>query len=194
MNKHNAYPVKTTLNLMIRERREENLRLLIIGGLAGVILIALFCRYAVIGRLSEAARAEEAARQAEETLRQAKAELNAYDEVEAQYSRYFSDALFSDQIPQECMDVLRLMEENLMGKASITSYRFSGNTLLLQMDVSRLSVTSELLAALYQEPMVENVSISTATDAGGYSITGGDRTDTGVSTVIMTIVLREVEE
>lgn len=194
MRKHNAYPTKTTLNLMIRERREGDLRVLIPCVLAGVILVALFCRYAVIGRLTEAYRAEEAARQAEESLRLANRELTEYDEVEAQYSRYFSDALFSDSIPVECMDVLAMMEENLMGKASVVSYSFAGDTLLLQLDVPQLGVTSELIEALYQTPMVESVRISTATDSLYTSLTPEGQEETWESTVMMTIVLQEVEE
>lgn len=73
--------------------------------------------------------AEQSAERAESALAQAQAELKEYDEVEAEYNRYFSDALFSGDIPQECMDVLEMMEKELMDKARVTSYSFSGNTL-----------------------------------------------------------------
>lgn len=194
MRKHNAYPTKTSLNLMIRERREGSLRLLILLALVGAILVAIFCRYAVIGQLLRASRAEAAADQAEQQLLQAQTELEAYDEVEAEYSRYFSDALFTDDIPVEYMEALDLMEEELMGKATVSSYNFAGNALMLQLNVSRLSVTSELIEALYRAPMVDSVSISTATDALRTSITGEPQVQTGESVVIMTIILQEVEE
>jgi len=194
MTKHNAYPTKTTLNLMIRERREGDLRVLIPCALAGVILVGLFCRFAVVERLAEASRAEQAAMQAELVLAQAQAELESYDEVEAEYNRYFSDALFSKEIPQECMDVLSMMEKVLMGKAQVSSYSFSGNTLLLQLNLSRFGVTSELIEELYHVPMVDYVSISTATDNLHTSITGEEPEESGEAIVIMTITLREVEE
>lgn len=194
MQRHNAYPTKTTLNLMIRERQGGDPRVLIPAALVGAVLVGLFCRYAVIGRLNQAAQAEQAALQAEQALAQAQQELSVYDEVEAQYNRYFSDALFSEDIPQECMDVLDMMEKKLMGKASVTSYSFAGNTLLLQLNMSRFGVTSELIETLYHVPMVEYVSISTATDNLHTSITEEEAEETGESVVIMTIVLREVEE
>jgi len=195
MSKHNAYPTKTTLNLMIRERQGWDPRVLIPLALVGAVLVTLFCRYAVIERLAEASRAEQAAIAVEQELRSAQNELTAYDEVEAQYSRYFSDALFSKDIPQECMDVLAVMEDNLMDKAWINAYSFSGNTLQLQLEVEQLSVTAQLIEALYQVPMVDNVTIATATDTlYNTSITDLERETSGRSTVIMTITLREVEQ
>ncbi len=194
MTKHNAYPSKTTLNLMIRERRQGDWRVLLPCVLVGVILVGLFCRYAVVERLLQADRAERAAVEAEQALAEAQQELSIYDEVEAEYNRYFSDALFSKDIPQECADVLDMMERELMGKAQVVAYSFSGNRLQLQLNMSRFGVASELIEALYQVPMVDNVSISTATDNLHYSLTEPDVEETGESIVIMTITLREVEE
>lgn len=187
MTKHNAYPTKTTLNLMIRERRIGDLRILIPCAVLGAILLGLFCHFAVIERLAGAYKAEQAADRAEQALAAAEEELKNYDEVEAEYHRYFSDALFSKDIPQECMDVLNMMEKELMGKAQVASCSFSGNTLQLRLKMRQFGVTSELLDALYKVPMVESVSISTATDDQQVSASGQ-------SVVIMTITLREVEK
>lgn len=192
MAEHNAYPTKTTLNLMIRERRVGDLRIILPCALVGLLLVGLFCHFAVVERLTKAYAAEQSAERAESALAQAQAELKEYDEVEAEYNRYFSDALFSGDIPQECMDVLEMMEKELMDKARVTSYSFSGNTLQLQLKMTRFGVASELLEALYQVPMVEYVSISNATD-DLRTLTEGER-ESGESTVIMTITLREVEE
>lgn len=194
MTKHNVYPTKTTLNLMIRERKQGDLRILIPCALVGLILVGLFCRYAVVGRLASAYRAEQSALQAEQELAQAQTALERYDQVEAEYSRYFSDALFSKDIPQECMDVLAMMEQVVMGKAQVTSYSFSGNTLLLQLKMSRIGVTSELLESLSNVPMVDYVSISNAAEETITSLTGEEEKKTGESVVIMTVTLREVEE
>ncbi len=189
MTKYNAYPSKTTLNLMIRESRIGNLRVLIPCAVVGAILLGLFCHYAVVERLTEAYRAEQAADQAEQALAAAQEELLGYDAVEAEYNRYFSDALFSEDIPQECMDVLAVMENELMSRAEVTSCSFSKNTLQLRLKMRQFGVTSELLDALYKVPMVDHVSIATATDDLHASDAGQ-----GQSVVLMTITLREVEE
>lgn len=191
MKKRSAYPTKTTLNLMIRERKEGDLRILIPCGLVGLVLVGLFCHFAVVERLTKAYRAEQSALLAEQNLAEAQAALEPYDAVEAEYSRYFSDVLFTKDIPQECMDVLDMMEEQIMGRAQVLAYSFSGNSLLLQLKMSRFGVTSELLEALYQVPMVEQVSISTATDDLRNSLSGQE---SGESVVMMTITLREVEQ
>ena len=78
-----------------------------------------------------------------------------------------------------------------MGRAQVLAYSFSGNSLLLQLKMSRFGVTSELLEALYQVPMVEQVSISTATDDLRNSLSGQE---SGESVVMMTITLQEVEQ
>lgn len=195
MTKHNAYPTKTTLNLMIRERRQGDMRVMIPCALVGLLLVGLFCRYAVVGRLAKAYWAEQSAIQAEQSLAMAQAELETYDEVEAEYNRYFSDALFSKDIPQECMDVLAMVEREIMGKAQVTAFTFSGDTLQLRLKMSRLGVTAELLKTLQQVPMVHYAFVDNATDDLYTSITEvGDDGDTGESIVIMTIVLQEVEE
>lgn len=194
MTKHNAYPTKTTLNLMIRENRQGDMRILIPCAVIGLILVGLFCRYAVVGRLAQAYEAEQSAVRVEQDLAQVQEELEVYDEVEAQYNRYFSDALFSKDIPQECMDVLAMMEQELMDKAQVSSYSFSGNTLRLQLQMSRFGVTSELLDALSNVPMVDHVNISTATDDLRNPINNESEVESGRSVVIMTITLREVEE
>ncbi len=194
MTKHNAYPTKTTLNLMIRERQQGDLRVLIPCAVVGLILVGLFCQFAVVGRLTKAYQAEQAALRAEQALAQAEEELKTYDEVEAEYHRYFSDALFSKDIPQECMDVLAMMEQEFMGKAQVSSFSFSGNKLQLQLKMSRFGVTSELLKSLYQVPMVAYVQILTATDDLHTSITGDDGPESGESMVNLIITLQEVEE
>lgn len=195
MSKHNAFPTKKTLNLMIRERQGMDPRILVPALIVGVIVLGLFCKFGVIDRLTAASRAEYAAQKAEQELAAAQQELADYNEVEAQYSRYFSDALDSKDMPQPCKDVLAMMETHLMNKAMVTSLRFSGNTLTLQLNVSKLGVTSELIEALWNVPMVAYVSISTATDVG-QDLSGShpQPDDTGVSTVIMTITLQEVEK
>ncbi len=191
MTKHNAYPTKTTLNLMIREHRQGDVRVFIPCMVLCLIAVGLFCRYAVIGRLARAYAAEQEALRAEQALAQAQEQLQEYDAVEAEYHRYFSDALFTGDIPQECMDVLAMMERQLMGKAQVSSLGFSGNTLQLQLKMSRFGVTSELLEALYNVPMVEQVSISNASDD---LHAADDGAGSGESVVVMTITLREVEQ
>lgn len=193
MGKHNTFPTKKTMNLMIRERQGLDPRILVPALVVGVIVLGLFCKFGVIDRLTAASRAEYAAQKAEQDLAAAKLELADYNEVEAQYSRYFSDALDSKDMPQPCKDVLTMMESHIMDKAVVTSLRFSKNTLTLQLHVTGLGVTSELIEALWNAPMVAYVNIATATDDGLPS--GNPQPDdTGVSTVIMTITLQEEEK
>lgn len=197
MKKSNAYPTKKTLNLMIREKGNSDLRILIPAVIVACVFLVLFCKFAVIDRLAEANRAEQAAEAAEAQLAAVVRELEDYDAVEAEYTRYFSDALRAADMPQECMDVLGVMERSVMRWAEVESFAFSGNTLLLELNVSRLGITSQILNTLYQVPMVEYVSISTATDTSWlHTITPQieDEDEGTISTVILTITLREVAE
>lgn len=203
MKKRNQFPTKTTLNLMKSDKQQIKLTTVVPLVILGTLLIGLFAQYGVINRLAEANAAEQAADEAERSLAAAQAELTVYDEVEAEYSRYFSDALFSSDMPQEVLDVMDMLETYLMDKASVSSISLSGRTVLLQLRVEELSITSDIIQSLTTVPMVDYVSVSTATDTGnrGYDITAAARgedptteTITTASTVIMTITLREVSE
>lgn len=207
MKKRNEFPTKTTLNLMQTDKQQIKLSVAIPAVILLLLAVALFSKVAVINRLAAANAAEQAAVEAERRLAAAQEELASYDEVEAEYSRYFSNALNYTDMPQEILDVLAMLEKNLMDKASVSSMSVSGSTVLLQLRVEELSVTSDIIQALYTVPMVDYVSISTATDAGNTTATAAPEAEDGedgeeateetivtTSTVIMTITLREVEE
>ena len=201
MKRKNQYPSKKSLNLMIRERSGPPFYIAAPLVLLVLLAAALFCQFGVVARLNRVAQAEAAAAQAEEKLARVQEELADYEETEVTYARYFSAGLRSDDMPQECMDVLDMLESVLMPQCSITNLSFSRNVVSLRLDVSTLGDLSHILEALYAVPMIDQVNISTAAGTGSrvdpdplLPAENEGEIGTGVSTILMTITLREVEK
>lgn len=165
--KAKKYPDKTTVNLVVRERTPRQIsRAVCLFAILG-ILVALFCKFAVIDRLAAAARAEAAAVRAEETLARVQAANVDFDQVQMEYQRYFSKELSAEQAAAaDCMDVLGLVEGKLMTSARVVSASFAGNMLSVQLSGVDLSRVSVILADLSMSPLVDGVEIYTA-DADG---------------------------
>lgn len=185
------YPTKTTVNLVIRERSKHSFSRIIPILAAVVLVVGLFCKFAVLDRFSAASRAEQEAAAAEGHLADLQASNAEYETVRVEYARYFSDELTGD-IPAvaDYMEVLQLIESKLMRNAGVSSATFSGNTLSVQLTDITLSRASEILADLHSSKLVESVQIYTAdTD---------EKTSDQRATVAMTITLaaqgEEVED
>lgn len=172
---------------MMHDREPINWRILIPAVAIFLVALALFTKFAVVDRLSGAMQLEEEARECEETLADIQTRLENYDQVEAEYNRYFSRTLTADDMPLECMDILELVEEHLMSEGKVSSFQFAGNTLSLQITVDRLDDTSKIIAELSKEPSVASVNLYTADN-------GTENETSGKATVMMTITLQEVTE
>ena len=182
MLKQKQYPSKTTVNLIVRERTAHQVSRAACGIVILAVLVALFCKFAVIDRISAAARAEAAAAAAEQELAEYQRSNERFDEVRLEYERYFSsDLTGSGAGASDCMQVLGLMEEKLMPSAQVVSASFEKYLLTVQLAGIDLSQVSGILADLTESPLVESVEISNAD-------TGEDARDAR-ATVSMTIHL-----
>lgn len=172
---------------MMHDREPVNWKVLIPTAVVFLLALTLFTKFAVVDRLSGATRMEQEAQECEKTLEGVQQRLESYDQVEAEYNRYFSDALTADDMPLECMDILKLLEEHLMSEGKVSSFQFAGSTLSLQITVDRLDDTSKIIAELSREPSVASVDLYTADN-------GTEMETSGKASVMMTITLQEVTE
>lgn len=120
-SKPNAAPSRMSINMMVRERQSVRPAILIPAVLATVLLAGIFSKFAVSDRLLRAYQAEKAAEEAEQHLARMEQALMEYEEVSTEYARYFSDALKSSDMPQDCMEILSLVERKLMTETRLAS-------------------------------------------------------------------------
>lgn len=187
-------PGKQNINLMMRDKEGVKLQVLIPAVLVGVLLIGLFCKFAVIDRIFSAYRAESEAASLELQVAAADEALKNYDEVEEEYARYFSGALTDTDMPRSGEEIMSLIERRLLNSATVSSLSFSGSTVSLQLSVARLDNVSGIIEALNAEPAVDSVAIYTAanTDGSLQSQAEGAAADKE-ATIIMTITLKGVD-
>lgn len=158
-----AIPSKKTLNLMIIESSAVKFRRVLPVVLVGVAVIALFAKFGVADRLAAADRLEMEAAAAEEQMMALEVELEDYDAVALEYSRYFSEGLGlgTDMIPLDCMEVLKIVDSYVMNDLAVSSIHFEGDYVSLLFTGDELKRAAELMARLDALPQVAEATLYT---------------------------------
>lgn len=169
-NKKNVYPSKTTLNLVIKDRPPYYARAILLGILIGIIVIGAFAKFAVIDRISAANNLAREAETEQARYEQLVSDNAIFAEVRAEYEKYFTKvgdgASYADS-----MEALALIEKDLMTVGQLQSATLSKNELSVVLTGIDLEQTSSIVKALYSNPIVAAVSVSSAdtTVEGTYS-------------------------
>lgn len=176
--KAKSVPVKTTLNLVIKEKTEFRPARLIPALLLVFLLAALFAKFAVLDRFAALEEAEREFSQDRAYLQELVNSYADYDEVQAEYNRY-TYADFDRSIPDR-QDVLKLLERRVFPVSGMRQMSISGKSVSLTLTGMTLEEISTLVNKLEAEPLVERITVSTA----GYS-----GRDNDVPTASMVILL-----
>ncbi len=154
--KATKFPSKTTLNLVIKEHGANYVRNTAISLILGFLLIVAFAKFGVADRISLANAAAKEAARARTEYNDLVAANAGFDQVQAEYSRYFSG--LTDVYYVNCIDALNLVEENLMPNATVKSVALSNNTLSLILIGIDLDNASNIVKVLKGNEMISTVS------------------------------------
>lgn len=174
-----VYPSKRHINLVECSRQETHVARNTV--LLVVILVAavLFGKFAVADVLSAAssATARVNAVQAEAA---ALAQQNAdYAELQEKYEEYAVNSLSDEEMSLvDRGQILALLQRTVANSADLQSVSIQENTVQLQFANGSLEDVSNIVASLESEPLVQNVSVSTAQT---------NRDDAVVSSVTITL-------
>ena len=174
-----AMPTKTTLNLVIKEKKSLQMAKVIPALLIVVVLAAVFGKFAVADRYAKlnAAEAELAAARSElNALRESYAD---YDEVQAEYNRYTYNDF--DRTIVNRLDVMSLIEREIFPVSGVRSLSISDKTVSMTLTGMTLEQISWLIMRLESDPLTERVTVSTA----GY---GGGEDDVPTASMTLTLV------
>lgn len=164
-------PTKKTLNLLIKEKTLASPTRLIPILFIIVAGAYLFSRYAVAARLEKVNRAEAELADMKSQLEMIQNAFTDYDEVEDQYRRY-SYENFDRSIPDR-VDVLNMIETRLFPICNIQSLTINGrdmNLIIKDIDMSTLTMINGML--LQEEPLIEELNITSYTDNTGTNSSG----------------------
>lgn len=162
--KKQDYLRKRTINLMYKERNVEN-DPRIIAPLAVLVLagIVWFGKVMVADKLELAAQAEANLASMRAQLEELKEENQDYEQIKEEYQRYGAVVYNDGEMNQVSVDdVIDLLERVIMTQGDIKSCVFQNNTIQLQMNDMTLDAAAKIITQLYQEPIVDDVLISTA--------------------------------
>lgn len=175
------YPTKTTLNLIVKERSSVSPKGWALFFVA-LLIIALFAKFAVYDRFAYAHYRQGELNSTTTRLAQLQKTNEEFFTVQSEYKKYFTVGALSETYA-DCMDVLTLVEENLMGSASVRSISLNESAISVVLTEITLDQASGILTSLYENPLVESAVLHVAEAP----------TDGTTTTVSMTIQLKVSE-
>jgi hypothetical protein len=162
IKKKSKYPMKTQINLMIRETSpRKRLGTALCVGLI-LCVSAAFGKFGVWDLLVRAQMAVTAAQTTEEQLVSLLNYEAEFEGLEMEYARYFPAELQEGDRPVDCMEVLSMIETYLMSNAKISVASYENNTIKVQLSGITLEQIAELLEQLDNNDLVATVDIYTA--------------------------------
>ena len=157
----NKYPVKTDINLAIREKKQNKLSTNIPTFIILVIAIAIFSKFAVINRLEQASEAENSATVAQQQLETLKEYTNNYPKELEEYNALLASKS-SLNVVATPMERLGLVERYLISASQVNSFDVVDDVITAQISGVTLNQISTIYANLMSDPLIENVQVYTA--------------------------------
>ena len=157
----NKYPVKTDINLAIREKKQNKPSTTIPTFIILVIAIAIFSKFAVINRLEQASEAETSATVAQQQLETLKEYTNNYPKVLEEYNALLASKS-SINVVATPMERLGLVERYLISASQVNSFDVVDDVITAQISGVTLNQISAIYANLMSDPLIENVQVYTA--------------------------------
>ena len=172
MAKHSKkYPTKTDINLALRDKKQEQLSVILPGAIVFLLCVALFSKFTVIDRFARVDRAENAAVAAQQDLEAVKNYTKNYQKVLEEYNALLASKSALNVIATP-MERLGLVEEYLLSAANVNSFDVMDDVIMAQISGVTLHQISAIYAALMSDPLIENVQVYTAsTNESRYSLT-----------------------
>ncbi|MBQ9002310.1 MAG: hypothetical protein IJ087_10695 [Eggerthellaceae bacterium] len=158
-----AYPTKTYMNLAVADHKTHELRKVVPAAVIVIVAVVVFLKFGVFDFIAQVNAKQAELAQQQQTLASVEAKLANYDEVLAEYQSYASAQLASDSDSVSTLQALDLVSRRITPVASVASLSYEKNSLLLNLSNITLSAAGDLVSSLYQEPIVANVTVSTAT-------------------------------
>ncbi|MCR5469136.1 MAG: pilus assembly protein PilM [Lachnospiraceae bacterium] len=143
---------------------------------AAIILIivaaTLFSIYGVAGRFAKLYKAQSETNKVQHELDEAYKSLSDYNMTEDQYAHYTFEGMTTEELAQvEREDVLKLLDEKVIGKCEVEYWSVSENILNLRIVGSTLEEVNTILQGINQDELVSYSTVSTARKE--------DKTDSG---------------
>lgn len=161
--KNQAIPSKETMNLLVREKTQNSPSRVLPLAVFLIILVLVFCKFAVFDRLSALNDAESQLSESKTMLNAYEKELKNYPQVKEEYYRYTDEfkteqeAALADRV-----EILNLLSDTSAGLGQVTSFNVSGNKVSAVVHTANLDQVSVIRQRLEGYNWVKNVAVYSA--------------------------------
>ncbi|MEA4971825.1 MAG: hypothetical protein VB119_01470 [Candidatus Metalachnospira sp.] len=155
------YPIKTDINLAVRDRKNRDLSSLLPVVIVFAIFITIFTKFAVINRLSAADQAEASAAAVELQLSSLKNYTKDYDNVVEKYNELLASRSSANVIATP-MERLGLIEKYLISSSQVDSFDVLDDVITVKISGVTLNQISSIFVKLMSDPLISNVQVYTA--------------------------------
>lgn len=155
------YPIKTDINLAVRDRKKRDLTSLLPVVIVFAICISIFTKFAVINRLSTADQAEASATAVELQLSSLKNYTKDYDNVVEKYNELLASKSSVNVIATP-MERLGLIEKYLISSSQVDSFDVLDDVITVKISGVTLNQISTIFVKLMGDPLISNVQVYTA--------------------------------
>ena len=156
-------PVKRVIDLAEVGQKKFDTGKAVIGIAIIIAVAAVFSIFGVAGRYAKLFAAQAAAADTERRLNAAYDTLAGYEVTKEEYAHYTFENMTEEELDQvERADVLKLLDEKVLGKCQMEYWSVSGNVLKVKIVGSTLSEVNDILRGLNESELVSYSTVSTA--------------------------------
>ena len=180
-----VYPSKTYINLAVEDKKKLEVRSTLPKAILVVLIAVAAIKFGIFDFYDRVAQKEAELAQQVHVLNGLEAQLVNYDAVKAEYETYEATKLVSDGMIVPAVDALKLVDRYITPVARVDSIKLQGNTVTLSLSNITLSGVGKLVSTLYEQPIVANVTVSTAATNKGNE----NKTTTAAMTITLQVVV-----
>ena len=171
-------PSKTTMNLYQVEHAKTNLRTAVLVGVLVLVVLMAFVKFGVLDPLGTLSQKQAQLERQQQLLTKAAEGSGDYAEVKELYDAY--EAEYGSEMI-DAIAVLDMVEQRVMGRATISNIVLADNTVTLTLEGVSLQTVGELASEVEKEPMVRATNVSSA-----------ETKDNGAENTVSTLVVKLV--
>lgn len=162
-----ALPTKRTMNLLVRERKNLAIGKYVLVGLGILALLAVFAKFAVFDVFNQVGLKQLELDAAQQEFSAIQRQLDNYDAVLTEYHSYTGIAAEGST---DALEVMEMIARVVQPHATVTAASASNGMVLVNVKDVTLDGLGKLTDLLRAEPLVENVTVSSATDTNAQSV------------------------
>lgn len=157
-----VYPTKRYMNLLVKDQKTIELRRAIPVALLLIVLVAAFAKFGVYDFYDRVNQKQAELNEQQEVLTALEVQLTDFNNVLAEYEAYESSSLSGAGDSVGVVDALALVDKFIAPVATVASVEVQDGIMSLTLTDVTLDGVGKLVSALDAQPIVENVSVSTA--------------------------------